>query len=174
MTSLASWREIFSSQRRKVSRKGAKGAKVFSRNVFLAFFAPLRDIIYFQAMSENEIAKILVDIFLKVHRALGPGLLESVYEEAICYELSKSGINFKRQQGIAVFYEGVKMELGFRADIIVENSVIVELKSVEALAPVHHKTLLTYLRLTDLKLGLLVNFNVDLIRDGIKRVVNGL
>jgi len=73
-----------------------------------------------------------------------------------------------------VFYEGVKMELGFRADIIVENSVIVELKSVEALAPVHHKTLLTYLRLTDLKLGLLVNFNVDLIRDGIKRVVNGL
>lgn len=125
-------------------------------------------------MSENEISKMLVDIFLKVHRALGPGLLESVYEEAICYELSEAAINFKRQQGIAVMYEGVKMDLGFRADIVVENKVIVELKSVETLAPVHHKTLLTYLRLTNMRLGLLVNFNVELIRDGIKRVVNGL
>lgn len=140
----------------------------------LASFAPLREIIIFQAMTENEIAKILIDVFLKVHRALGPGLLESVYEEAICYELSKLKVGYKRQQGIAVFYEDVKMDMGFRADIVVENKVIVELKSVEALAPVHHKTLLTYLRLTDMKLGLLVNFNVELIRDGMKRVVNGL
>jgi len=125
-------------------------------------------------MSENEIAKILVDIFLKVHRALGPGLLESVYEAAICYELDAAGLAYKRQKGIAVIYEDVKMDLGFRADIIVEDKVIVEVKSIEALAPVHHKTLLTYLRLTDLKLGLLVNFNVEMIKDGIKRIVNGL
>jgi GxxExxY protein len=125
-------------------------------------------------MTENEISKILVDIFLKVHRNLGPGLLESVYEEVICYELAKLNVPFKRQQGILVEYEGIKMEDGFRADIIVENKVIIEIKSVEILAPVHHKQLLTYLRLTNLKLGLLVNFNVDLIKDGIVRLVNNL
>ena len=125
-------------------------------------------------MTENEISKILVDIFLKVHRTLGPGLLESVYEETICYELKKLGIPFTRQQGIEVLYEDVKMDMGFRSDIIVENKVIVELKSIEALAPVHHKVLLTYLRLTNLKLGLLVNFNVSLIKDGITRIVNNL
>ena len=125
-------------------------------------------------MTENEIAKILVNLFLKVHRVLGPGLLESVYEAAICYELAMVGLKFQRQQGIEVIYENVKMDLGFRADIIVENKVIVEIKSIETLAPVHHKQLLTYLRLTDLKLGLLVNFNVALIKDGIIRIVNGL
>ena len=125
-------------------------------------------------MTENEISKILVDLFLKVHRALGPGLLESVYEEVICYELVKSGLKFKRQQGINVVYENVKMEMGFRADIIVEDKVIIEIKSVEAIAPVHHKQLLTYLKLTEVKLGLLVNFNVDLIKNGITRIVNNL
>lgn len=125
-------------------------------------------------MTENEISKILVDIFLKVHRNLGPGLLESVYEEVICYELAKLNVPFKRQQGILVEYEGIKMEDGFRADIIVDSKVIIEIKSVEMLAPVHHKQLLTYLRLTNLKLGLLVNFNVDLIKDGIVRLVNNL
>jgi len=125
-------------------------------------------------MTENEIAKILVNIFLKVHRTLGPGLLESVYEAAICYELDKLGIKYKRQQGIAVVYDEVKMDIGFRADIIVENKVIVEIKSIEAIAPVHQKTLLTYLKLTDLKLGLLVNFNVNLIKYGITRIVNNL
>jgi GxxExxY protein len=125
-------------------------------------------------MTENEIARILVDTFLRIHRNLGPGLLESVYEEVICYELQKVGIEFKRQQGIIVKYDDVKMDLGFRADIIVDNKVIIEIKSVEALAPVHHKQLLTYLKITDLKLGLLVNFNVDLIKDGIVRIVNKL
>ncbi len=124
--------------------------------------------------TENEISKVLVEIFLKVHRELGPGLLESVYEEAICHELVKREIPFTRQEGINVIYDGVKMEMGFRADIIVENKVIVELKSVEAIAPVHPKVPLTYLRLTKLKLGLLVNFNVPLIRDGISRIVNNL
>lgn len=125
-------------------------------------------------MSENELAKIVVDLCLKIHRTLGPGLLESVYEEVLCYELAKSGLKFKRQQGIAVVYEGITMDLGFRADIIVEDKLIVELKSVELIAPVHPKVLLTYLRLTDKKLGLLINFNVELIKDGIKRVANNL
>ncbi len=125
-------------------------------------------------MTENEISRILVDIFIKVHSHLGPGLLESVYEEAICYELAKRRINHKRQIGISVMYDEIKMDLGFRADIIVEDKVIIELKSVEILAPVHHKQLLTYLRLTDNKLGLLVNFNVNLVKNGIVRIVNNL
>jgi len=125
-------------------------------------------------MTENEIAKELVNIFYKVHSTLGPGLLESVYETVICYELEKCGLRYERQKGIQVWYEDVKMDLGFRADIIVEGKVIIELKSVETIAPVFFKTLLTYLRLTDLKLGLLVNFNVPLIKDGITRVVNNL
>jgi GxxExxY protein len=125
-------------------------------------------------MTENELAKIVVGLCLKIHRTLGPGLLESVYEEVLCYELTKLRLNFKRQQVIAVVYDGIKMDLGFRADVIIEDKLIVELKSVELVAPVHPKILLTYLRLTNIKLGLLVNFNVELIKDGIKRVVNHL
>ena len=125
-------------------------------------------------MTENEISKILVDVFIKVHTQLGPGLLESVYEMAICYELTKRGINHKKQQGINVYYDDIKLDIGFRADIIVEDKIIVELKSIEHLLPVHHKTLLTYLKLTDIKLGLLVNFNVNLVKDGIVRIVNNL
>ena len=135
---------------------------------------PLRLGVKSETMTENEIAKILVDIFLKVHKKLGPGLLESVYEEVICYELRKIGLNFQRQQGIPVIYDEIKMDLGFRADIIVENTVVIELKSVELISPVHPKILLTYLRLTDKKLGLLVNFNVELIKNGITRIVNNL
>jgi GxxExxY protein len=125
-------------------------------------------------MNENEISKIIVDCCFKVHTELGPGLLESVYEEVLSYELIKRGLNIERQRGIPVIYESIKMELGFRADIIVENKVIIELKSIDALAPVHSKQLLTYLKLTGLKLGLLVNFNEALIKDGIKRIVNNL
>jgi GxxExxY protein len=123
---------------------------------------------------ENELATILVDIFYQVHKTLGPGLLESVYEEAICFELTQNGISFDRQKGIPVNYKTVKLELGFRADIIIENCLIVEIKSIDTLAPVHFKQLITYLRLTGMKLGLLVNFNSSLIKDGIKRVVNNL
>ncbi|NOU16371.1 MAG: GxxExxY protein [Bacteroidales bacterium] len=125
-------------------------------------------------MTENEISKILVNIFLKVHRILGPGLLESVYEAAICHELDKIDLKYRRQTDIAVSYENVKLDLGFRADIIVEEKVIVEIKSVESIAAIHPKQLLTYLRLTNIKLGLLVNFNVVLIKDGITRIVNNL
>lgn len=125
-------------------------------------------------MTENEIAKIIVDCCFKVHSELGPGLLESVYEEILSYKLIERGLSIERQKGIPVVYENLKMELGFRADIIVENKVIIELKSIDALAPVHSKQLLTYLKLTGLKLGLLINFNEALIKDGIKRIVNNL
>ena len=115
-----------------------------------------------------------MDACFKIHTTLGPGLLESVYEEILCYELQQRKLSFVRQKGIAVVYENVKMDLGFRADIIVENKVIIEIKSVENIAQVHPKQLLTYLRLTNLKLGLLVNFNEALIKNGIQRIVNNL
>jgi GxxExxY protein len=126
-------------------------------------------------MTENDISGVLVDSFIKVHNELGPGLLESVYEAAICLELTKRGLKFTRQQGIPAYYDGVKLELGFRADIIVENKVIVEIKSIETLAPVHSKVMLTYLKLSKLKLGLIVNFNVNLVvKEGLIRLVNHL
>jgi GxxExxY protein len=125
-------------------------------------------------MTENEIAKQIVDVAFKIHTTLGPGLLESVYETIMAYELQKRGPRVRRQQAIPVVYEDVRMDLGFRADLIVEDKVVVEIKSVEAIAPVHKKQLLTYLRLTDKRLGLLINFNVELIKNGITRVANGL
>jgi len=125
-------------------------------------------------MTENEISKIIVDCCYKVHTTLGPGLLESVYEEILTFELLKRNLKIKRQHPIPVIYESIKLDLGFRADLIIEDKVVIEIKSVEAIAPVHGKQLLTYLRLTDKKLGLLVNFNVALIKDGIHRVVNNL
>jgi GxxExxY protein len=111
---------------------------------------------------------------VRIHRSLGPGLLESVYEAVLSHELSRRGLGFVRQQDIPVIYDSVRIEIGFRADLIVEDKVIVEIKSVEVLAPVHSRQLLTYLRLADKRLGLLINFNVALIKDGISRVVNGL
>lgn len=125
-------------------------------------------------MNENVMSKIIVDCCFKIHKELGPGLLESVYEEVLAYELFNCGLKIERQKGIPVVYNNLKMELGFRADLIVENKVIIELKSIEAIAPVHIKQLLTYLKLTGLKLGLLINFNEALLKDGIKRVVNNL
>jgi GxxExxY protein len=125
-------------------------------------------------MTENEIAKQIVDVAFKIHTTLGPGLLESVYETVMSYELQKRGLRVRRQQAIPVVYEDVRMDLGFRADLIIGSKVVVEIKSVEALAPVHKKQLLTYLRLMDKRLGLLINFNVELIKHGISRVVNGL
>ncbi len=125
-------------------------------------------------MHENEIAKIIVDCAFKIHTSLGPGLLESVYQAALAYELEKRGLRVLLEQPIPVIYEDVRLELGFRADLLVENKVIVETKSIENLAPIHGKILLTYLRMADKKLGLLINFNVELIKNGIKRVVNNL
>ncbi len=125
-------------------------------------------------MNENEIAKIVVNTCYDIHVSLGPGLLESVYEEILFYELTVRGLSVERQKAIPVIWGDRKMEIGFRADLIVEEKVIIELKSVEAIAPVHPKQLLTYLRITGLKLGLLINFNETLIKDGITRIVNRL
>ena len=125
-------------------------------------------------MTENEIARQIVDAAYKIHTTLGPGLFESVYEAVMAQELSKRGLQFKRQQPLPVVWENLHLEAGFRADLIVENKVIVEIKSVEAIAPVHRKQLLTYLRLSNKRLGILINFDVNLIKDGIARVVNGL
>ena len=126
------------------------------------------------AMTENAIAKEIVDAAFRIHTTLGPGLLESVYDVVLAYELSQRGLRVARQQPIPVVYGNVRMDTGFRADLIVEDKVIVEIKSVEALAPVHRKQLLTYLKLADKRLGLLINFQGALIKDGITRVVNGL
>jgi GxxExxY protein len=125
-------------------------------------------------MTENEISKVVVNLCFQIHKQYGPGLFESVYEELFCYELSKAGLFFKRQHPVPLVHKEIKMEIGFRADVIVEDKVIVELKSVEALADVHYKQVHTYLKLSDCKLGLLINFNVPLIKDGIHRIVNNL
>ena len=125
-------------------------------------------------MSENELSGVIVDCCFRIHNQLGPGLFESVYENILDYELAKAGLMIKRQCPIAVIWDNMKMDQGFRADIIVEDKVIIEIKSVEAISSVHKKQLLTYLKLTDLKLGLLVNFNEALIKNGIQRIVNNL
>ncbi|MEZ5423192.1 MAG: GxxExxY protein [Pyrinomonadaceae bacterium] len=129
---------------------------------------------FFPLMHENEISGAIVDAAFKIHTTLGPGLLESVYEKVLAHELTSRGFDVKIQTPIPVVYEGVKLDLGFRADIIVNAKVVVEVKSVEAIAPVHPKQLRTYLKLMDRRLGLLINFNVDLIKQGIHRVVNNL
>ena len=126
-------------------------------------------------MTENELAKIVVSIAYDIHTNLGPGLFESVYETIMEYELTHSKNLFvKRQSPIPVIWKNQKLDLGFRSDLIIENKLIVEIKSIETVAPVHHKQVLTYLKLTDLKLGLLINFNEELLKTGIKRIVNGL
>jgi len=125
-------------------------------------------------MHENDIAREIVDAAFKVHTTLGPGLLESVYEAVLAHELRKRSLKVERQAPIPVVYEEVRLEEGFRADLVVQDKVLVELKSVEKVAPVHKKQVLTYLRLANMKLGLLINFGEALIKDGITRVVNGL
>ncbi len=125
-------------------------------------------------MTENEIAKIVVDACYRIHTGLGPGLLESVYEAVLAKELERRGLQAQRQVSVPIVWEDLSFDEGFRADLIVEDKLIIELKSVEKLAPVHAKQLLTYLRLSKTRLGLLVNFGETLIKDGIKRVVHGL
>lgn len=123
-------------------------------------------------MDINEITGKIIDASIKVHGKLGPGLFESVYEEALSYELTKRGLKLQRQVPVPVYYESLKMEVGFRADILVEEAVIVEIKSIEKIASVHKKQVLTYLRLTDLKIRLLINFNEELLKNGITRLIN--
>lgn len=125
-------------------------------------------------MNENQVAQIVVDAAFKVHTKLGPGLLESVYEEVLAYELTQRRLRIERQKPLPVVYDDVRLELGYRIDMLVEDQVILELKSVEVIATVHTKQLLTYLRLADKRLSLLINFGDALIKRGIKRIVNGL
>ncbi len=144
---------------------------VFLTNIILTLRS-LRETFFL--MSENEISNVVIGICIKVHKTFGPGLLESVYEEAICQELLYRNIPFTKQQEIKIDYGGVHLEKWFRSDIIVENKVILEIKSIETILPLHSKILLTYLKLTNLKLGLLINFNVNLLKEGIFRLVNNL
>jgi GxxExxY protein len=125
-------------------------------------------------MTENEVSGVILDSAIKVHRALGPGLLESVYESALGYELTKRGLKVERQKLIPVVYDGIPLGEGLRADLVVEGLVIVELKSIESVPAVAYKVLLTYLRLSNMRLGLLINFGDEYIKDGIHRVVNQL
>ena len=123
-------------------------------------------------MEINDITSIIIEESIYIHRELGPGLLESVYEEVLYYRLRKRGLEVTRQQGIPVFFEETKMEVGFRADLIVENKVIVELKSLDMIPPVHFKRVVTYLKLTKITVALMINFNEVLLKNGIKRIVN--
>lgn len=125
-------------------------------------------------MNENDISKVIVDVCYQIHVEIGPGLLESVYEEILYQELLNEGMIVERQKSLPVVWRGQKLNLNYRADLIVENKVIIEIKSVQEIHPVHPKQLLTYLKLSKLKLGLLINFNSPLIKTGITRIVNGL
>ncbi len=125
-------------------------------------------------MTENEIGKIIVDSALEVHKALGPGLLESTYESCLKYELKLRNLDAISQKELPVIYKGFKMEKAYRLDLLVENKVIIEIKAVETLNNIHMAQVISYLKLSDIKLGYLINFNVKLIKDGIKRIVNNL
>ena len=124
-------------------------------------------------MTDNEISAIIIGCAIQVHRALGPGLLENTYEECLYYELLQSGIKVEKQKALPLVYKEVKLDIGYRIDLLVENRIIVELKAIESLTDVHTAQMLTYLRLANCNLGLLINFNVLLLKDGIKRLRNG-
>jgi GxxExxY protein len=122
--------------------------------------------------STDQITEKIIGSAIAVHKALGPGLLESAYEECLCFELAEAGLEFKRQVALPVVYKGVKLDCGYRMDVVVEESVIIEIKAVERIVPVHEAQLLSYLKLTGIKVGLLLNFHVPVLKSGIKRIVN--
>lgn len=124
-------------------------------------------------MHENEIAKVVVDLALKIQKALGPGLLESVYEAILVYEIKKAGLRVERQKRLPVIWDGQEMDLDFRIDLIVEDKLVIELKAVEKLEKVFARQTLTYVRLGDKKLGLLINFGAELLKDNVERIING-
>ena len=124
-------------------------------------------------MSESEIAKIVVECGLSVHKTLGPGLLESAYEECLSYELQKYGLKVEQQKALPLVYEGIRLDIGYRVDLLIESKFIVEIKSIDSLNDIHMAQIITYLKLSNCKLGLLINFNSVLFRDGVRRVING-
>lgn len=121
-----------------------------------------------------EITKRIIGACIEIHREAGPGLLESAYEECLCFELSQRGLKFKRQKALPVIYKQVRLDCGYRIDLLVEGTVIVELKTVEAILPIHQAQVLTYLKLSGCSLGLLINFNVPVLKDGVRRIINSL
>lgn len=123
-------------------------------------------------MNINQLSSKIIGAAIEVHKILGPGLLESAYEECLCHELSIQGVSFERQKSLSIDYKGKRLDCGYRLDMVVENAVVLELKSCEKIEPIHKAQLLTYLKLLELKLGLILNFNVPLMRDGIVRIVN--
>ncbi len=123
-------------------------------------------------MIENQLSSQIIGSAIKIHKALGPGLLESAYHTCLHYELTKSGLSVEKEKPMPLIYEEVKLDCGYRVDLLVENKLIVEIKAVEAVHPVHKAQLLTYLKLSGCKLGLLINFNVPLLKDGVHRVIN--
>jgi GxxExxY protein len=125
-----------------------------------------------ETQSFKEITEQVIGACIEIHKQIGPGLLESAYEECLCYELSQRGIRFERQKPLPVKYKGVSLDCGYRLDLVVEGEIILELKTVESLLPIHEAQLLTYLKLSELTLGLLINFNVPVLKDGIKRIAN--
>jgi GxxExxY protein len=127
----------------------------------------------FKKMTENELSNIIIGLAIEVHSALGPGLLESAYKECLYYKISKSGLWVEKEKPMPLFFEEVKMDCGYRIDLLVENKLVIEIKSVEALNDIHLAQALTYLKVGNFKLGLLMNFNVVKLKDGIKRVING-
>jgi GxxExxY protein len=125
-------------------------------------------------LRENELTERIIGAAIEVHRHLGPGLLESAYEECLCHELKLNGLEFKRQVGLPVCYKGLHLDCAYRLDLLVEDLVIVEIKAIDDLVPIHHAQLLTYLKAAGKRVGLLINFNVPMLKDGLKRVVNKL
>lgn len=125
-------------------------------------------------LTENDIAKIIFELALKVHRKTGPGLLESAYQECLFFELERAGLFVEKQKMLPLIYENFKLDAGYRIDLMVNHKVVIELKSIDAIAPVHTAQVITYLKLSGCKLGILINFNVALLKDGFKRIVNGL
>ncbi len=124
-------------------------------------------------MHENEIANIIIGCAIDIHRSLGPGLLESAYQECLCYKLAKEGLKLHKEKPMPLVYEDVHLDCGYRIDILVEDKVVIEIKSVEALNDVHMAQTLTYMKLGNYRLGLLINFNVNLLKHGVRRVING-
>ncbi len=125
-------------------------------------------------MDENQLSNLIIGMAIEVHKQLGPGLLESAYEQCLAYELSHAGIIFERQKELPVVYKGISLDCNYRIDIFVDNKVIIEIKAEKLIMPIHEAQLLTYLRLSNIKLGLLLNFNVPVMKQGIKRIVNDL
>lgn len=165
---------LFDLNRKGRYRAEARSAKAATQSRSPVILAEEPAQAYDMSIAENRLSKLIINSAYHVHKSLGPGLLESAYEECLSYTLAKQGLRIRRQQGMPLIFEEVKMELGYRTDIIVEDKVIIEVKSVDSITDVHKAQVLTYLRLSGCKLGILINFNTAQLKEGIKRLVHGI